>query len=38
MQVKTVAERSALDAQIKINPSRGVTHLMIVRFGARIGL
>jgi len=26
------------DAQIKINPSRSVTHLMIVRFGARIGL
>jgi hypothetical protein len=38
MQAKTVAERSGLDAQIKINPSRSVTHLMIVRFGARIGL
>jgi len=26
------------NAQIKLNPSRSVTHMMIVRFGARIGL
>lgn len=26
------------NAQIKLNPSRSVTHMIVVRFGARIGL